>query len=144
MDKSGEHGTVVSLEGQLARIQVSTTDSCRKCGARVICTPTDETYRTVIALNKIKAKVGDQVLFTETSNFLLKLSIFQYGIPLAGFFVGVFFALGIGKYTSSRVGELWLFLSGIIGVILGGLYSHRRIKKMAEGSRAFFKIQQVL
>ncbi len=144
MDNNGEYGTVVSLEGQFAHIQISTTDSCRKCGARVICTPTDETYRTVIALNRIEAKVGDWVLFTDTSNIMLKLAIIQYGIPLVGFFAGVFFTLGIGRIISYQVGELWLFLSGIIGVILGGLFSHWRIKIMAESSCAFFKIQQIL
>ncbi len=123
-----DRGVVVAREGANIRIKVEAGEACESCGARILCSPGGENSRTIVAYNAIDAQVGDKVEVAEEGNLLLKMSAFQYGIPLLGFLCGI----GISYVLSdSENNELILFLSGLIGLAVGAGLSWLGVRRLA-------------
>ena len=139
-----EIGVVTALQDNDAIVELSIQESCESCGARMICVPDQTGKRRLRAANPMRAKVGSQVNITEKSNFLLKVSFLQYGIPFLGFLIGIFLLYNADLSKVPVPQELVQFLGGIAGMMIAALISRFYIEKLAEGNSTFFEISKIL
>jgi positive regulator of sigma E activity len=139
-----EIGIITALEDDDAIVELSIQESCESCGARMVCVPDQSGKRRLRAANPIKAEIGSQVSITEKSNFLLKVSFFQYGIPFLGFLLGIFLLHSLDLSIIPVPQELMLFLGGIGGMMVAALISRLYIEKLADGKSTFFEISRIL
>lgn len=140
-DQVSDTGIVTNIDSNYATITIATTDSCKNCGIRFLCSPGSDKEKTIILENTINAEVGDRVAISEVSNILLKLSFLQYGLPLIGFLLGIVF--GIQIQIQWQPVELYQFLCGLLGLGLAGVISYLIIKRMAKKPNKFFIIKQM-
>jgi positive regulator of sigma E activity len=139
-----EIGIVTALKDKEAIIELSLQENCESCGARFICVPDQSGIRRLRVSNPLNAKVGNQVTITEKSNFLLKVSFFQYGVPFIGFLLAIFLLNGLELNSLPVPKELILFLGGIAGLFIAGLISRLYIEKLAETDSTFFEISKIV
>ena len=134
-------GKITKIDGNIATITIETTDTCKDCGIRFLCSPGSDKEKTITLENIINAKVGDRVAVSEASNILLKLSFLQYGLPLIGFLLGILFGTQI-KIQWQPI-ELYQFLCGLLGLGLAGLISYLIVKQIAKKPDKFFKFKKI-
>ena len=139
-----EVGVVTALQDDDAIVELSIQESCESCGARMVCVADQSGKRRLRAANTIRAGVGSQVNITEKSNFLLKVSFLQYGIPFLGFLLGIFLLYATDLTMIPVPEELVIFLGGIAGMMIAALISRYFIEKLAEGNSTFFVISKIL
>ena len=140
-DQVSDTGIITKIDDNIATIIIDSTDDCKDCGIRFLCSPGSENQRSITLKNTIDAKVGDRVAITEASNILLKLSFLQYGLPLIGFLLGIIVGTQI-KIQWQPV-ELYQFLCGLLGLGFAGLISYMIIKSMAKKPSRYFKIKKI-
>jgi positive regulator of sigma E activity len=147
-DSKDEIGTVIKESGDKVIVAVDNLvpgkANCDSCRAKIICVPGDEQKRIIAVYNNCQAKVGDKVLISEKENFLIKLAIFQYLIPLLGFSAGIIGFNTIDWKFEFLQKELWLFLGGIIGLIISFFIARYLISQKA-GTKmdAIFSIEKI-
>lgn len=83
-----EYGTVQRVKGDHAKVVIRRHEMCANCQACEMAT--SNKTMTAQAKNKAQAKVGDDVAVEMELASLMKASGIAYGVPLVGFFVGVF------------------------------------------------------
>jgi len=87
-------GTVVKVEGERVWIQTVRTSTCGACGVKGACGTHvlarlfSERNAPIELTSPLPLKVGDQVMLSLSEHALLKQSLWAYGAPLAGFFIG--------------------------------------------------------
>ena len=140
-DQVSDTGIIIRINGNYVTITIETTDSCKDCGIRFLCSPGSDKEKTITLENTIDAKVGDRVAISETSNILLKLSFLQYGLPLIGFLLGIIIATQFN--INLRPVEFYQFLCGLIGLGIAGLISYMIIKWMAKKPGKFFTFKKI-
>jgi positive regulator of sigma E activity len=139
-----EIGIVTAIQDSEAIIELSLQESCESCGARFICVPDQSGKRQLRVSNPLKAGIGNQVTITEKSNFLLKVSFLQYGIPFIGFLVSIFL-LNLFDFSMIPIQkELILFLGGLGGLFIAGAIARLYIEKLAETDSTFFEISKII
>lgn len=134
-------GTITVVSGRLVTIFLESTDNCKDCGIRYLCSPSSDKDKIITLENSINAKVGDRVSVSESSNILLKLSLLQYGFPLLGFLVGII--VGTLIAIPWQPIELFQFLCGLLGLGFTGILSYLIIKRMAKNPYKFFKLEMI-
>lgn len=139
-----EVGIVKALKDNEAIVELSLQESCESCGARFICVPDQSGKRQLRVSNPLNATVGNQVAITEKSNFLLKVSFLQYGIPFLGFLLAIFLLNGLNLSSLPVRRELILFLGGLAGLLISGFVSRLYIEKLAETDSTFFEISKIV
>jgi positive regulator of sigma E activity len=139
-----EIGIITALQDDDAIVELTIEESCESCGARMICVPDQSGKRRLRAANPLRAAIGSQVNIIEKSNFLLKVSFFQYGIPFLGFLVGIFLFYSFDLSIIPAPEELVLFLGGIGGMMIAALISRFYIEKLADSNSTFFEISKIL
>ena len=139
-----EIGIITALENDDAIVELSIQESCESCGARMVCVPDHSGKRRLRVANPMRAEIGSQVNIIEKSNFLLKVSFFQYGIPFLGFLLGIFLLYSLDLSIIPAPQELVLFLGGIGGMLVAALISRKYIEKLADGNSTFFEISKIL
>jgi positive regulator of sigma E activity len=139
-----EVGIVTALIHDEAIVELSLQESCDTCGARMICVPDSSGKRRLRAANPLRANIGNQVAITEKSNFLLLVSFLQYGIPFVGFLIGIFAIYAIKLSLFSLPQELIMFLGGLLGLFGGALIARFYVERLAETTRSFFEIAEIL
>ena len=139
-----EIGVVTALQDNDAIVELLIQESCESCGARIICVPDQSGKRRLRAENSILAEVGTQVNIREKSNFLLKVSFLQYGIPFLGFLSGIFLFYSFDFTINPLPQELIIFSGGIMFMLISALFSRLLIEKIAEGNSTFFVISKIL
>lgn len=91
-----ERGTVISLEGKNAVVEMAFSPECQACGA---CRR-DESGRMLVVLpNVVNAKVGDQVLIDIESQVIFLAAFIIYIVPLVFFFSGY----GLGRILANQL-----------------------------------------
>jgi len=140
-DQVSDVGIVSKIENNFATIVIDSTDDCKDCGIKFICSPGSDDQKTIKLENAISAKVGDKVAVSEASNILLKLSFLQYGSPLIGFLLGILIATQLDIILQPV--ELYQFLCGLLGLGLAGLISYLIIKRMAKKPGKFFRFEKI-
>ena len=134
-------GSIAQVESNFATIAIDSTDDCKNCGIRFLCSPGSDNQKIITLENTIDAEVGERVAITESSNILLKLSFLQYGLPLIGFLLGIIIATQFTIVLQPI--ELYQFLCGLIGLGLAGIISFIIIKRMAKKPGNYFKFEKL-
>ncbi len=133
-------GIVTKIDDNFATIIIDSTDDCKDCGIKFLCSPGADNQKSITLENTIGAKLCDKVVVSEVSNVLLKLSVLQYGVPLIGFILGIMISSQINiKFNPI---ELYQFICGLVGLVLGGLISYSIIKRMAKKPNKLFRIKK--
>ncbi len=140
-DQVSDTGIITKIDDNFATIIIDSTDDCKDCGIRFLCSPGSENQKTITLENTINAKVGDRVSISEASNILLKLSFLQYGLPLIGFLLGIIIATQLN--ISLQPVELYQFLCGLLGLGSAGVISYIIIKGMAKKPGKYFKFEKI-
>ena len=140
-DQVSDTGKITKIDDNFATIIIDSTDDCKDCGIRFLCSPGSNKDKIITLENTIDAKIGDRVAITETSNILLKLSFLQYGLPLIGFLLGIIIATQIN--IKLQPVELYQFLCGLLGLGLAGIISYMIIKRMAKKPGKFFNFVKI-
>ncbi len=135
-------GIVTAVKGSFATIIIDSTDNCKDCGIRFLCSPGSDKEKIITLENSIGAKVGDQVVVSEASNVLLILSLLQYGLPLLGFLTGIFISYNIN--IDFKPIELIQFIAGIVGLGIAGLISYLIIKWIAKNPDRLYSVRKAV
>ena len=139
-----ETGTVVGLDGDAAIVELSMQPACESCGARMVCTPDQNGNKSMKVANKLGAGVGSKVTIGESTNFLLKMSALQYGLPFLGFMLGILILYTIDFHLANIPQELLFFIGGLIGLGGSAVISHHISKKIAGTEGSFFTITKII
>jgi positive regulator of sigma E activity len=139
-----EIGIVTALQDNEAIVELSIQESCESCGARFVCVPDQSGKRQLRVANPMNARVGSHVTITEKSNFLLRVSFLQYGMPFAGFLIAIFLLNTTDLSVIPVRSELILFAGGLAGLVIAGLISRLFIEKLAEKDSTFFEISKIV
>ena len=140
-DQVSDTGRITKIDDNFATIAIDSTDDCKNCGIRFLCSPGSEKEKIIRLENTIYAKVGDKVSISESSNILLKLSFLQYGLPLIGFLLGII--IGTQIPIKLQPVEFYQFLCGLFGLGLAGLISFLIIKRMTKKPGNYFKFDKI-
>ncbi|MCJ7801900.1 MAG: SoxR reducing system RseC family protein [Candidatus Marinimicrobia bacterium] len=140
-DQVSDTGIITKIEDNFATIAIDSTDDCKDCGIRFLCSPGSEKEKIIRLENTIDAKIGDIVTISEASNILLKLSILQYGLPLIGFLAGIFISYNLN--INFKPIELFQFICGIIGLGIAGIVSYSIIKWIAKKPNKLYSVRKV-
>ncbi|MFC1593389.1 SoxR reducing system RseC family protein [Candidatus Neomarinimicrobiota bacterium] len=140
-DQVSDIGRITKIDDNFATIAIDSTDDCKDCGIRFLCSPGSEKEKIIRLENTIDAKVGDSVSISEASNILLKLSFLQYGLPLIGFLLGI--VIGTQIPIKLQPIEFYQFLDGLFGLGLAGIISYLIIKRMAKKPGNYFKFDKI-
>lgn len=138
-----EIGFITDLQDSDAIVEMSIGETCASCGARILCVPDGTGKRRLRAANPLNAKVGSKVSITEKSNFLLKVSFLQYGLPLIFFFLFIFSFYSVNFSILSVPAELIWFIGGLAGLFIGAMVSRFFIERLAEKGGSFFEISEI-
>ena len=134
-------GSITKIDNDFATIIIDSTDDCKDCGIRFLCSPGSDNQKIITLENTIDAKVGERVAITEASNILLKLSFLQYGLPLIGFIIGIMIAIRFTIVLQPI--EFYQFLFGLLGLGLAGIISYLIINRMAKKPGDYFKFEKL-
>jgi positive regulator of sigma E activity len=139
-----EVGIVTGLQNNEAIVELSLQESCDSCGARFICVPDQSGKRQLRVSNSLNATIGNHVAISEKSNFLLKVSFLQYGIPFIGFLIAAFLVNTMDLSAIPVRRELIIFLGGLAGLFICGFIARLFIEKLAETDSTFFEISKIV
>jgi sigma-E factor negative regulatory protein RseC len=76
-----ETASVVSLEGEKAKVVLVRSDACGACAAKDMCHPSSGETMEMVVLNSAEAKPGDRVIVSLPAGELLKASASAYLLP---------------------------------------------------------------
>jgi len=134
-------GVITTISGKLVTILLESTDNCKDCGIRFLCSPGSDKVKIITLENSINAEVGEKVKVSEFSNILIKLSLLQYGLPLLGFLLGIIVSTFIA--IPWKPIELYQFLCGVFGFGIAGILSYLIIKRMARNPYKYFNLEKI-
>ena len=141
------NGKVVSIEGDNAIILMLPQRSPTRYSLPIFpvmpLKSRNEPVRIPVP-NTMNLKPGDLVELTETSSFLIKLSAIQYGIPGIGFIGGLVAGYFFHPQSLPFPLEVYQFLLGLGGLILGGFTGYRWAIVLASKPENFYRIERVL
>ena len=143
-DSAVEKGIVARIKEDKALVRLLQADACEQCGARIFCRPTPEGERELWVVNSINAEAGEHVKIVETDNFMLRLALMQFGVPLLGLVSGI---LITGCFDTSSFfipKELAMFFGGVIGLFVGGLTTWNWSRHRAKGMTCIFEIEEIV
>ncbi len=118
-----ESGKIVEVNGDYAWIESERTSICgscavrKGCGTSVIAKLLGQRRVRMRVLNRIDARVGEQVVVGISETGLLRGSLAVYFVPLLGLFLG---ALG-GQWLVASLLQLQSDAAAIAGAVLGFL-----------------------
>ena len=139
-----ETGVVTGVNDGFATVELNLQPACENCGAKVVCVPDQNGKRSLKVANPLHANVGSRVAISESSDFLLKVSMAQYGIPFTGFILGILILYLLNISIAGIAPELILFAGGLAGLGLSALISRLLTQRLAEGNRSFFTVTKIL
>lgn len=141
-------GTVVRAEGEWIWVETVRQSGCSSCSAKGACGTSvlDTLFSARTApiklVNEVGAQVGDQVVLSLPESALLRQSLWAYGVPLVGFFIGAL----LGKALFSM--ELLALLGAIAGMMAAWWITARfarierpRVSKRLKGEQYEISIQ---
>ncbi|WP_294949409.1 SoxR reducing system RseC family protein [Sulfurivirga sp.] len=112
-------GTVVRVEGEWAWVETVRQSGCGSCAAKGACgTGVLENLFSARSApiklpNTLHARPGDRVVLALSEGALLRQSLWAYGVPLLGFFIGGL----VGRALFSM--EWSALLGAVVGMLAG-------------------------
>jgi sigma-E factor negative regulatory protein RseC len=137
-----ETGTVVEVEGAFAWIESERTNTCGGCSARNGCGTAavakvlGKRRLRLRVINRISARVGDNVVIGISESGLLRGSLAVYAVPLLGLFMGAL----IGSILDSQlfsVGSDTLSIAGAAAGFTAGLVWLKRFSRATGADTAY-------
>ncbi|MBI9073444.1 MAG: SoxR reducing system RseC family protein [Melioribacteraceae bacterium] len=116
-----EEGIIIKAENGFAKVDLSITDGCEECTAKIFCKPSEEKddAKVLTVEDPIGVKIGDRVKVSVREEAIFKASIILYGIPLIIMMGGIIF--GMEMFSASNQPELYSFLFSVS--IMAGYYT---------------------
>jgi sigma-E factor negative regulatory protein RseC len=140
-DSEYETGIVTEIHDNELTVELNPNNACESCGARVVCSPNSNGKRIIIAENTIDAAVGQKVKIDENSDITLKITSFQYGLPLLGFILGLLASYILNLRFDPLPIELIQFINAMLGLFIFAGLSKWYIKEFAKKHFYFFSIK---
>jgi sigma-E factor negative regulatory protein RseC len=122
-----ETGQIVDVQGAFAWIESERTGSCGSCAAQqgcgtgAIAKVLGQRRVRLRVLNRIEARVGDNVVIGVSESGLLRGSLAVYAVPLSGLFAGAL----AGYALASRFNPAWpadpVAIAGALAGFVAGL-----------------------
>lgn len=130
-------GKILKIEGELATLEIMFADTCKGCkGCVKAFMPDNKTYTGTAKLINSKAQVGDTVALMPAYNINeATASLMLFGLPLGGFFTGLFLATLAAEMPAASflISDLGKFVAGLLCAAIFYLpaigYSKRLQKK---------------
>lgn len=111
-----ETASVVSLEGDRAKVVLVRSDACGACAAKDMCHPSSGETMEMVVLNSAGAAPGDRVIVALPPGELLKASASAYLMPAVAAVVG-------GAIGWSRTGtDPGAIVGSVIGLAAATIY----------------------
>lgn len=142
-DQECEIGVVESITDDKAVINLSQSDICKSCHARLLCRPDSSGKRQITALNRLDAQPGQKVTIEESGNLLLIISMMQFGLPLFLLLVGIFIADGFKLSFFETPPEIAMSVCGLIGLLAGGAIARIWAVQKANSATTVFEITTI-
>ena len=120
-----ENATVVSIENNQTWIETKRESACgqcsanKGCGTSVLSKVVGNKLSTMKAINKINAKVGDEVIVGLNEESLLKGAFMTYLLPLLYLFLFSFVGQFTANYFKIQNSELVIISFAVIGFYFG-------------------------
>ena len=128
-----ENATVIEIENNQTWIETQRKSACgecsanKGCGTSVLSKVIGNKLSKMKAINKVDAKVGDEVLVGLNENSLLKGAFMTYLSPLLYLFVFAF----VGQYLADILTLASSELFVIAFAVLGFYFGMRKLKKFS-------------
>jgi len=130
-------GVIVSVEGDRARVRVSSGSECMGCPSRSHCHGGGSGPREITAINDCGAKVSDTVIFEAEAGKMILSSALIWILPLVSMFVGYYVA---SRFAGGLwpIGAAFLFLALSYGVL-------RILDTLLTGGKSFYpRVSEIL
>ena len=121
-----ETGQVVKLDGDRARVTVTVSGECMNCAAKAHCHESSGGTRTLVAVNRAGARMGDTVVCEMGAGRAILSAALIWILPIlfmiAGYIVGEHFGGGIVSIVTAFVffGGAFVMLKIVDSAIAGG------------------------
>lgn len=109
-------GLVTEESGKMLKVHIIRQEACGHCKA--CFSGYKEQDMDIDAQNLCDAEVGDWVELELQDNAFLKAVLISYGIPLIGFFIGLFLGYFVVSPLVPLPESLVSFTLGIVGVLI--------------------------
>lgn len=109
-------GLVTNESGNLLKVHIVRQEACGQC--RACLSGFAEQDMDIDAKNLCDAEVGDWVELELQDNAFMKAVLISYGIPLIGFFIGLFFGYYVVSPLVPLPESLVSFGLGLVGVLM--------------------------
>jgi sigma-E factor negative regulatory protein RseC len=132
-----ETAKIVELEGEFAWVETQRKSACgacavnKGCGTATIAKVLGKKRTRVRAINRLNAKLGDQVVIGIPEQALVRGSIAVYAVPLVFLLLGGMFGEWLGQGSDS---EGLTILFGLLGLGAGFLWLIYFSKKISSSS----------
>jgi len=123
-----EIGKIVSINGQLVKVEIEPKGACSHCSAKVICNPSGNKMYTE-AINERGAKVGDTVRLEMNPRSVIFAAFLIFIFPIIAFGIGFAILRLITKTDSVSV------LGGIGFLVIYFLFLKRLDERISRGKK---------
>ena len=136
-------GTVVSLNGNKAKVRVTSGGACQECAARSNCQGDKPSEREIVVINAYGAHVSDHVVIEADTGRVILSSAILWILPLlsmiAGYVITALFTSGFWPIGGSFLffAISFLLLKYINTVISGGTAFYPRITKILDDLESY-------
>lgn len=137
-----ESGRIVAVEGDFAWVESERTSACgscavsKGCGTSAIAKVFGRRRMQLRVLNRINARVGDDVVVGISESGLLRGSLAVYAAPLAGLFTGALIGHLAGTQLLAAGSDL-LAIGGALGGFLAALLWLRHFSRTSAKDVAY-------
>ncbi|MCM8772792.1 MAG: SoxR reducing system RseC family protein [Candidatus Omnitrophica bacterium] len=116
-----EKGKVIEIKGNNAFVLIEEKEKCKNCN---LCKKIIPRQPIIEAENYIKANIGENVEIEINEDYLLKIFLYIYGIPLTGFILAALIS-----YFLKTPFKIFIFLSILI---IFWILGFKKGKKLSE------------
>ncbi|MFA6617755.1 MAG: SoxR reducing system RseC family protein [Candidatus Neomarinimicrobiota bacterium] len=135
-------GIVTDKKGGKIYIRIDDDmDACKGCSAHAICGKKDSDEAQIVLNDRDDLKIDDEVIIEEEGALLIKTSLIVYGLPLLFFAAGILLTGNTSPANFPK--ELLQFLSGCIGLVLGGFIGRGIANLLSKKIDANMKVKKV-
>ena len=137
-----ETGQVVDVEGAFAWIESERTSTCgacnvrKGCGTAVLAKVLGQRRVHLRVLNRINARVGDDVVIGISESGLVRGSLAVYAVPLAVLFAGAIAGDFLGKYFFPGSSDP-VAIAGALAGLAAGLFWLKCFSRRTEKDAAY-------
>ena len=127
-----EIGKVVGLNGNLAKVELGTSDHCTNCKMASFCLVTGSGKREIMAQDLVGVKIGDVVRVRISGGNQLSSILLVFGLPILFGIIGLFIGANYSDVASLISGAIGLGVGFGILKLVEILFFKKRIPKIVE------------